>query len=75
LKYEGYFLVNLKIATHFQIKKNRKSSCLFAGVNNLANTTYASMLVVNALGFGNSEPRYYYPGLPGHIYMGIEFRF
>jgi iron complex outermembrane receptor protein len=74
LKYEGYFLVNLKIAMHFQIKK-AGSLLVYMGVNNLTNTHYASMLVVNALGFGGSEPRYYYPGLPGHIYMGIEFRF
>ncbi len=74
LKYEGYFLVNLKIATHFQIRK-AGSFHVYAGVNNLTNTHYASMLVVNALGFGGSEPRYYYPGLPRHIYTGIEFRF
>ncbi|MBK6966065.1 MAG: TonB-dependent receptor [Bacteroidales bacterium] len=74
LKYEDYFLVNLKIATHIQMKKAGILQ-ISAGINNLTNTHYASMLVVNALGFGGSEPRYYYPGLPRHIYAGIEFRF
>lgn len=74
LKYEDYFLVNLKITTHIQMKKAGILQ-ISAGINNLTNTHYASMLVVNALGFGGSEPRYYYPGLPAHIYTGLEFRF
>jgi iron complex outermembrane receptor protein len=74
LKYEDYFLVSLKAATQFQIKKAGIFN-IYAGVNNLTNTHYASMLLVNALGFGNSEPRYYYPGLPRHFYAGVEMRF
>jgi iron complex outermembrane receptor protein len=74
LKYEGYFLVSIKAATQFQIKKAGVFN-VYAGVNNLTNTHYASMLLVNALGFGNNEPRYYYPGLPRHFYAGVEMRF
>ncbi len=74
LKYEGYFLVDLKVTTRFQLKKAGTFN-IYAGINNLANTHYASMLVVNAIGFGNSEPRYYYPGLPRHVFAGIQFRF
>ena len=74
LKYEGYFLVSIKAATQFQIKKAGVFN-VYAGVNNLTNTHYASMLLVNALGFGNSEPRYYYPGLSRHFYAGVEIRF
>ncbi len=33
------------------------------------------MLVVNALGFNNTEPRYYYPGLPRNGYAGIRYSF
>jgi len=73
-KYEGYFLIDLKVSTQFQIKKAGTFN-IYAGINNLSNTQYASMLVVNAIGFGNSEPRYYYPGLPRNIYAGIQFRF
>jgi iron complex outermembrane receptor protein len=74
LNYEGYFLINLKAATQFSLKKFGNFH-ISAGINNLTNTRYASMLVVNALGFGNSEPRYYYPGLPRHFYAGMELRF
>ena len=74
LKYQGYFLLNLKVATQYQMKKAGVFN-VYAGINNLTNTHYASMLLVNALGFGNSEPRYYYPGLPRHFYAGVEFRF
>jgi iron complex outermembrane receptor protein len=74
LKYEGYFLVSIKAATQFQVKKAGVFN-VYAGVNNLTNTHYASMLLVNALGFGNNEPRYYYPGLPRHFYAGVEMRF
>jgi iron complex outermembrane receptor protein len=74
LKYEGYFLADLKVSTQFPVKK-AGTFTIYAGINNLTNTHYASMLVVNALGFGNNEPRYYYPGLPRHVFAGIQFRF
>ena len=74
MKYEGYFLIDLKAATQYPVKK-AGAFTIYAGINNLTNTHYAGMLVVNALGFGNNEPRYYYPGLPRHIYAGIQFRF
>jgi len=74
LKYEGYFLIDLKMSTQFQIKKVGTFN-IYAGINNLTNTHYASMLVVNAIGFGNNEPRYYYPGLPRNVYAGIQFKF
>jgi iron complex outermembrane receptor protein len=74
LKYEGYFLADLKMTTQFLVKK-AGTFTFYAGINNLTNTHYASMLVVNAIGFGNSEPRYYYPGLPRHLYAGIIFNF
>jgi iron complex outermembrane receptor protein len=74
LNYEGYFLLNLKAATQFNLKKSGNFN-VSAGINNLTNTRYASMLVVNALGFGTNEPRYYYPGLPRHFYAGMELSF
>jgi iron complex outermembrane receptor protein len=33
------------------------------------------MMIVNAKGFGGSEPRYYYPGLPRNFFMGLQYRF
>ena len=41
-------------------------------MNNLFNKSYASMIAVNAQGFGNSAPRYYYPGLPTNHQISIK---
>ena len=35
------------------------------------NEKYASMLLINASGFGGSAPRYYYPGEPNNYYAGL----
>ena len=48
---------------------------LSAGVNNLNNEKYASMLLVNAQGFGGNAPRYYYPGLPRNYFTSIAMRY
>lgn len=74
LSYEGFFLIDMKATIQFEIKK-AGTFAMYAGVNNLTDTRYASMLVVNAIGFGNNEPRYYYPGLPRNMYAGIQFLF
>jgi iron complex outermembrane receptor protein len=74
LKYPDYFLCSIKINNELKFKKTGKINIYF-GINNLTNTRYASMLIVNALGFNNSEPRYYYPGLPRHGYAGIQYYF
>ncbi len=42
------------------------------GVNNILDTTYASQLQINAIGFGGSAPRYFYPGMPVTMYGGIH---
>ncbi len=74
LSYPAYFIANFKVSAQFAIRKQGRLN-LYAGVNNLSDTRYASMLVVNAIAFGNSEPRYYYPGLPRNIYFGLQYRF
>ncbi|SFW62506.1 iron complex outermembrane recepter protein [Sinomicrobium oceani] len=45
------------------------------GINNLSDKNYAQSVLINAVGFGNSEPRFYYPGLPRNFYGGIQFRY
>jgi len=60
--------------TAIKLKKMRTLGIYF-GINNISDNHYASMLVVNAIGFGNNEPRYYYPGLPGNIYGGVQLMF
>lgn len=73
-EYPDYFVANIRSSFSFELNENSEFS-LYAGINNISGAKYASMLIVNALGFGNSEPRYYYPGLPRHWYAGVKFRF
>lgn len=45
------------------------------GINNLFNTHYASMYLINAPSFGTTPPRYYYPGLPRNYYVTVQIAF
>jgi len=73
-KYQGYWLIDIKVSS--QITFLKKSSLLvYAGIKNMMNTHYASMLIVNAIPSNGGEPRYYYPGLPRHGYFGIKLIF
>ncbi|HAM11402.1 MAG: hypothetical protein A2X05_12895 [Bacteroidetes bacterium GWE2_41_25] len=74
LDYPGYFLSNIKINSQF-FQNKRFPFQFYVGINNLSDTHYASMLIVNAIGFNNVEPRYYYPGLPRNFYGGIQIQF
>ncbi len=66
----SYDLLNLKLGYRRELGTNFRFD-LYAGVNNITNRIYASMLLVNAVSFG-SAPRYYYPGLPRNYYGGIN---
>ena len=66
----SYFFGNIKISNQFNVFKNSLLT-LYFGINNISNTHYASMVIVNAKAFGSAEPRYYYPSLPRHAYMGV----
>lgn len=45
------------------------------GINNITDKKYASMILVNAVGFGGSAPRYYYPGTPRNYYGSLELKY
>jgi iron complex outermembrane recepter protein len=45
---------------------------VFLRINNLFNTHYTSMILVNAPSFGTAQPRYYYPGLPRNFTLGLR---
>lgn len=69
-----YSLVNLKLGYRRALFE-RLNLDLFAGINNLLNQKYASMFLINAPSFGNTPPRYYYPGLPLNYFLGFSFSF
>ena len=73
-KYNSYKLIGLKAQYDKPLFRNYNLS-LFAGVQNLMNEKYASMVLVNALPTGTSSPRYYYPGNPRNFYAGVKFQF
>jgi iron complex outermembrane recepter protein len=78
---DSYNLVNAKAgwSKAFSIGKNHDvlTFNLSAGINNIANTHYAGMVLVNATGFNGAQPRYYYPGLPVNYYgtVGVSYGF
>ncbi len=63
----AYRLTNFKIG--WRLRPLPHLSVHFAaGVNNVFNEHYASMVLVNATAQGTALPRYYYPGLPVNFY-------
>ena len=71
---DSYNLVNTK----FGYKSNRNKDFqfdIFVGINNVFDIHYASMLLINAEGFGGTAPRYYYPGEPSNYYAGVNLKY
>jgi len=72
--YNGHQVGNISISSLvFQRKKFSISA--FAGIQNIFDTHYASMLLVNAPSFGGSQPRYYYPAEPRNGYIKVQLTF
>lgn len=67
---DSYRILNIKTGWRFAIFDNLDAH-LAAGINNAANEHYASLLLPNATGVGNAQPRYYYPGLPVNYYANV----
>lgn len=72
-KQEGFGIMGAKISRSFRF--GPVNSTFYLGADNLFNTHYAAMVLINAPTFGNNLPRYYYPGKPFNVYGGIQFRF
>ena len=71
---DAYNIMNLRINYAGRLF-NKLDYKLNFGVNNLADTKYASSILINATGFNNSEPRYYYPGTPRNYYGGVMLNY
>ena len=71
---ESYHLLNAKIGWKKTIF-DQWSFDIYAGINNLVDAHYASMILINAGSVGGSAPRYYYPGSPRNYYGGIRLRY
>lgn len=71
---KSYSLLNMKTGYRFELFKGF-SSHISAGINNVGNTHYAGMVLVNATGVNGAAPRYYYPGLPVNYYGNVAFSY
>ncbi len=48
---------------------------LNAGINNVLDSNYAQSVLINAVGFGGSQPRYYYPGNGRNFFGGVRLNY
>ncbi|MBP1840503.1 TonB-dependent receptor family protein [Formosa algae] len=71
---DPYTVLNTKLTYRSDLSP-RLSFELHAGINNFTDETYASSVLINAVGFGDSEPRYYYPGDPRNWYGGLKLNY
>lgn len=71
---QSYTVVNLKAGYQKQLFDRLHMKLTF-GIDNLLDEKYASSILVNAVGFGDSEPRYYYPGMPVNYYGGLALKY
>lgn len=71
---DSYSLLNLKAGYQFEVLSGLTAH-LDAGINNVTNEKYASMILTNATGVGNTQPRFYYPGLPINYYGIISLNY
>ncbi len=70
--YDGHMLTNARVSYRISPRQLPFTILLNGGVNNLLDASYASMVLVNAPSFGGAAPRYYYPGMPMHAFIGIS---
>jgi iron complex outermembrane receptor protein len=71
---EAYAFSNIKMEYRFSILKTLSARVNF-GINNLFDEKYASSIVTNAIGFGGSEPRYFYPGEPRNYFGSLAINY
>ncbi|SRX54883.1 TonB-dependent receptor [Aequorivita sp. CIP111184] len=67
---EKYTVFNTKASYKKELSK-KLSLKINVGISNFTNEKYASSVLINATSFGNSEPRYYYPGMPRNWFGGV----
>lgn len=70
---KAYELTN--IIAGYQRSFGNLSISLSSGIQNLFNTSYASMILINATAIGSQSPRYYYPGLPRNYKTTVSLKY
>jgi iron complex outermembrane receptor protein len=74
LNSDAFSLFNTKIG--YQKSINTKWTLgLNFGINNIFDKKYARSVLINAVGFGGSEPRYFYPGETRNYYGSFRINY
>lgn len=73
-QYPGHHIFNLKATAHLKSGQSLKWE-IQSGIQNLFDRHHAAMVLVNAPSFGQSAPRYYYPGTPRNAYIRLIVKF
>lgn len=71
-KSDSFFLFNLRTGLNKNLNNSDFRLNIYLGIDNILDERYASMILINAPQFGNNSPRYYYPGIPRNIFIGIN---
>jgi len=73
---DSFNVFNAKIGYQTSISQHIHLG-LNAGINNVFDENYAQSVLINAVGFGGAEPRYFYPGNGRNYYgsMGLKYQF
>lgn len=71
---DSYSIMNVKLIYETKLFNKLDLKVNF-GINNVFDRSYAASILINATGFNNSEPRYYYPGNPRNYYGGVSLRY
>lgn len=74
LNSEAFNVFNLSTQYNTSISKSLTLGLNF-GLNNIFNINYAQSVLINAVGFGGAEPRYFYPGNARNYYAGIRLNY
>lgn len=66
---DAYGITNAEV--QYRGRKGKLKLEIKGGIQNILDVKYSSMLAVNAPAFGNSLPRYYYPGNPRNYFVSV----
>ena len=69
----AYALAN--VMAGYEKTFNQFSIALTSGIQNLFDSRYASMVLINATAVVNQSPRYYYPGLPRNYKSEVSLKY
>ena len=68
---DSFNVFNLKLGYRASLTQNLTMG-INAGINNIFDTNYAQSVLINSVGFGGAQPRYFYPGNGRNYYGGIR---